>query len=34
VDKFPRNIVRLEIATLGTDQQWLGVGTTVKTGAP
>ncbi len=26
VDKFPRNVVRLEIATLGTDAEWLGVG--------
>jgi MSHA biogenesis protein MshJ len=26
VDKYPRNIVRLEIATLGTDEEWLGVG--------
>jgi MSHA biogenesis protein MshJ len=26
VDKFPRNVVRIEIATLGTEAQWLGVG--------
>ena len=26
VDKYPRNVVRLEIATLGTDEEWLGVG--------
>ena len=26
VDKYPRNVVRLEIATLGTEAEWLGVG--------
>jgi MSHA biogenesis protein MshJ len=26
VDKYPRNVVRLEIATLGTQAEWLGVG--------
>lgn len=26
VEKFPRNVVRIEIATLGTEPEWLGVG--------
>lgn len=26
VEKYPRNVVRLEIATLGTEAEWLGVG--------
>jgi MSHA biogenesis protein MshJ len=30
VDKYPRNVVRLEIATLGTEAEWLGVGETAR----
>ncbi|HZF17102.1 MAG TPA: hypothetical protein VE046_14280 [Steroidobacteraceae bacterium] len=30
VDKHPRNVVRIEIATLGTEPEWLGVGSSMR----